>query len=51
MGSEPRSGNVLLIAGLAGVGPLVGVESLVEFQVDELGELGWAEVAGVRLLT
>lgn len=41
---------VLFVANLTRVRPLVRVEPLVEFQVYELGELGRAEVAGVRLL-
>lgn len=50
---RPEAGraDVLLVAALARVGALVGVQPLVKLQVDELGELGGAQITGVRLLT
>lgn len=48
--AQPGSADVLLLAGLARVRALVGVQPLVQLQVHELRELGRAEVAGVRLL-
>lgn len=47
----PTVPDVLLAAGHAGVGPLVGVETFVQAQMHVLRELGAAHVAGVRLLS
>lgn len=49
---RPQAGraDVLLVAALAGVGALVGVQPLMQLQVDELGELGGAQITGVGLL-
>lgn len=51
MGPEAACANVLLVATLAGIGSFVCVQSLVQFQMNELGELGGAKIAGVRFLT
>lgn len=51
MGSEAARANVLFIATLTGIGSFVCVQSLVQFQMNELGELGGTKIAGVRLLT
>lgn len=48
--SESRCADVLLVAYLTGIRSLVRVQPLVQLQVDELSELGGAEVAGVGFL-
>lgn len=50
MGPKAARANVLLVAALASVGSLVRVQPLVQLQMDKLGELRGAKVAGVRLL-
>ena len=45
---QPAGRDVALVAAAADEGALVGVESLVELEVDVLGELAGAAVAGVR---
>ncbi len=47
--SKSRSADVGLAASRAGKGALVVVESVVQLEVDELGEAGLALVALVRL--
>ena len=49
--AQPAGADVLLLAAAARVGPLVGVQPLVQLEVDELGELGRAEIASVGLLS
>lgn len=50
MSPETARAYVLLVAALAGIGPLVRVQPLVQFEMNELSELGGAKVASVRLL-
>jgi len=50
MSPEAARANVLLVATLAGIGSFVCVQPLVQFQMNELSELGGAKVASVRLL-
>lgn len=50
VGSKAARTNVFFVAALAGVGPLVRVQPLVQLQMNKLGELGGTEVAGVWLL-
>lgn len=47
---QTAGADVLLLAAAARVRPLVGVQPLVQLQVDELREFGRAQVARVRLL-
>jgi len=50
MGPKTTRADVLLIAALTGIGPLVRVQPLVQLEMDELGEFGGAKVASVWLL-
>jgi hypothetical protein len=50
MSPKTARADVLLIAALTGVGPLVRVQPLVQLEMDELGEFGGTKVASVRLL-
>lgn len=50
MGPKTARADVLLVAALAGVRPFVGVQPLVQLEVNELGEFRGAQVAGVGLL-
>jgi len=50
VGPQSAGADVLLLASAASVRSLVGVQSLVQFQVDKLGEFGRTQIAGVRLL-
>lgn len=50
MGPKTARADVLLVAALAGIRPFVGVQPLVQLEVNELGEFRGAQVAGVGLL-
>ncbi len=50
VGQHSAGADVLLVASAASVGPLVGLPSLVQLQLDELGEFGPTQITGVGLL-
>ena len=43
--------TVLLLASAASVRPLVGMQSLMQFQVNKLREFRWTQIASVRFLS
>lgn len=51
MSSESAGTDVAFVARRTRVWTLVGVQSLVQLQMYELSELGWTQLARVRLLT
>lgn len=49
--TQSGGADVLLIATLTHIRPIVGVQPLVELQMYELCELLWTQIASIRLLT